>query len=89
MSMTVSTFADYLALAKRERDLSDFRRQLHAAIDSGNPTELMLQRERHVSAERRALHRQIDALRAELWPPLTTARTKRRSWLLNLTSRLT
>jgi hypothetical protein len=77
--MTISTFADYVALAKRERDLSDYRRQLHAAIDSGNPTELMLKRERDVSAERRALHRQIDALKAELWPaPQPPAQAKHR-----------
>jgi hypothetical protein len=86
--VTIPTLADYVTLAKRERDLSDYRRQLHAAIDSGNPTELMLKRERDVSAERRALHRQIDALKAELSPPRQLPpRTKRPSWFLSLTSR--
>jgi hypothetical protein len=89
-SMTASTFDNYVALTKRERDLSDLRRQLHAAIDGGSPTELMLRRERDVSAERRTLHRQIDALRAELWPAAQpAAHRKQRSWLLGLTSRLT
>jgi hypothetical protein len=87
--MAVSTFADYLALAKRERDISDLRRQLHVAIDSGHATELMLQRERDVSAERRALHRQIDALRTELWPSRQQpARPPRRSRFLKWRSRL-
>jgi hypothetical protein len=80
--MTISTFADYLTLAKQERNLSDYRRQLHVAIDSGNPTELMLQRERAVSAERRALHRRLDALKAELWPPAQPrAQRTRLTWL--------
>ena len=78
--MTISTFADYVALAKRERDLSDYRRQLHAAIDSGKSTELMLKRERDVSAERRALHRQIDALKAELWPAPQPPAQHHRFW---------
>jgi hypothetical protein len=68
MVMTISTFGDYLELATRERKLSDLRRQLHNAIDSGTPTEWMLRREREVSDQRRALHRQIDELREELWP---------------------
>jgi hypothetical protein len=79
--MTISTFGDYVALAQQERKLSDYRRQLHVAIDSGNPTELMLQRERAVSAERRALHRQIDALKTELWPaPQPRTESTRRFW---------
>jgi hypothetical protein len=81
-TMTISTIADYIELARRERELSAFRRNLHTAIDGGNPTEWMVRRERDVSAERRALHRQIDALRAELWPPPQSApaQRKRRSW---------
>jgi hypothetical protein len=56
-------------LERRERELSDFRRLLHARLNSF-PNELTARREREVSAERIELHRRIDELRAILRPIL-------------------
>jgi anti-sigma-K factor RsiG len=82
MTVTVSTIADFVQLSRREREISDQRRELHHAIDKGEPTEWMLKRERDISAERRELHRRIDAIRAELWPSPPAAPTPppRRPW---------
>jgi hypothetical protein len=52
-------------LERREREVSNLRRQLHMNLDAF-PNEVMAQREKQVSQERRRLHRRIDILRSEL-----------------------
>lgn len=61
--------ADLERLERREREVSDERRRLHARLDKF-PNEVAAAREREVSAERRELHRRIDELRAQLRPVL-------------------
>lgn len=61
--------AELESLELREREVSDYRRRLHARLDS-YPNELTAQEEKRVSSERRDLHRRIDALRARLRPEL-------------------
>ncbi len=61
--------AELGGLERREREVSDYRRRLHARLDKF-PNELMAAKEREVSAERRELHQRIDALRAQLKPIL-------------------
>ena len=56
-------------LERREREASDYRRLLHARLNSF-PNELTARKEREVSAERIELHRRIDELRAVLRPVL-------------------
>ena len=62
-------FAELETLELREREVSDYRRRLHARLDA-YPNELTAQAERNVSAERKELHRRIDTLRAVLKPEL-------------------
>jgi hypothetical protein len=62
-------FAELEALELREREVSDFRRRLHARLDA-YPNEITAQAERNVSAERKDLHRRIDSLRAMLRPEI-------------------
>jgi hypothetical protein len=62
-------FAELEALELREREVSDYRRRLHARLDAF-PNELTAQAERNVSDERKKLHRRIDSLRALLRPEL-------------------
>ncbi len=64
-----SLFAELEQMELREREVSDYRRRLHARLDA-YPNELTEREERKVSAERRELHRHIDALRAHLKPEL-------------------
>lgn len=55
-------------LEHREREVSAFRRKLHARLDSF-PNDVTQAREREISAERRRLHLRIDQLRAKLQLP--------------------
>ena len=52
-------------LERREREVSDYRRRLHARLDTF-PNELTVRKEQEVSAERRELHRRMTELRAVL-----------------------
>jgi hypothetical protein len=52
-------------LERQEREISLFRRQLHARLDV-SPDSAIEAREREVSAERQEVHRRIDELRREL-----------------------
>jgi hypothetical protein len=65
-------FAELEALELREREVSDYRRSLHARLDA-YPNEITAQAERKVSAERKDLHRRIDSLRALLRPEIERA----------------
>lgn len=62
-------FAELDALELREREVSAYRRRLHARLDA-YPNEITALEEKRVSAERRELHRRIDTLRARLRPEL-------------------
>ena len=68
-SAQAGLFAELESLELREREVSDYRRRLHARLDAF-PNELIVQEEKRVSTERRDLHRRIDALRARLRPEL-------------------
>lgn len=61
--------AELETLELREREVSDYRRRLHARLDA-YPNEVTALEEKRVSTERRELHRRIDALRAHLRPEL-------------------
>jgi hypothetical protein len=60
-----SLLAELDQLERQERELSLFRKQLHARLDV-SPDSALEAREREVSAERQELHRRIDELRREL-----------------------